>query len=108
MREYAPLWDLPAGRVLQRPAGEAAHEAWAGHWRALSSCSLLGFKHGVASPDHGSALALASRHANASSSPYKGRRRCKLYTEVLMQDINPILNKIGELKGRVQSLRGYL
>lgn len=26
----------------------------------------------------------------------------------LMQDINPIVNKIGELKGRVQSLRGYL
>jgi hypothetical protein len=28
--------------------------------------------------------------------------------EVDMQDINPITNKIGELKGRVESLRGYL
>jgi len=25
-----------------------------------------------------------------------------------MQDINPIKNSIGDLKGRVESLRGYL
>jgi len=28
--------------------------------------------------------------------------------EVDMQDINPIRNQIGDLKGRVASLRGYL
>jgi len=26
----------------------------------------------------------------------------------IMQDLNPILNKIGDLKGRASSLRGYL
>jgi len=26
----------------------------------------------------------------------------------VMQDINPIKNKIADLKGRVESLRGYL
>lgn len=29
-------------------------------------------------------------------------------SEPLMQDINPIVSLIGNLKGRVQSLRGYL
>lgn len=28
--------------------------------------------------------------------------------EDVMQDINPIVTLIGDLKGRVQSLRGYL
>lgn len=28
--------------------------------------------------------------------------------EASMQDINPILHQINDLKGRVQSLRGYL
>lgn len=32
----------------------------------------------------------------------------RLLYEVDMQDINPIKNTIGDLKGRVASLRGYL
>lgn len=28
--------------------------------------------------------------------------------ETVMQDINPIVSKIGDLRGRVGSLRGYL
>ena len=30
------------------------------------------------------------------------------FAEGLMEDINPILNQIADLKGRVESLRGYL
>ena len=31
-----------------------------------------------------------------------------IFAEDLMEDINPILNQIADLKGRVESLRGYL
>lgn len=47
-----------------------------------------------------------------ANTAYRGGARCAkiagFASEVDMQDINPIKNQIGDLKGRVESLRGYL
>ena len=45
--------------------------------------------------------------------PFEGRQALSYNAalslpEVSMQDINPIVNQINDLKGRVLSLRGYL
>jgi hypothetical protein len=37
-----------------------------------------------------------------------GKMKSFIRAEAVMQDINPIVNKINELKGRVHALRGYL
>ena len=47
-------------------------------------------------------------HAAGSATTVPWAKIAGFVSEVDMQDINPIRNSIGDLKGRVTSLRGYL